>query len=359
MRRITFRILMAFLLTAGLLLSSGSLACEHYPGQVEYEELIQNGYIPPQAGVPGSTGNRLCPLCGAVCIAAEEIPALPEPADHPAAQDGEQPTEGANPSPDAEKPDANPEPQELPAGSGGQQEEKEETLLPVQPETPAGGEGSSGQDSVPAAEQPAAGSSDTASQSALVPQPEQAAVIPPESPGGDESSQPEQPAVVQPENGGQGAEVQPEQPAVIPPENTGKETEVQPEQPAVMPPENGGQGTAGQPESSDQDVPVRLVPIEENPQETAQDSQFPPEAEVSAPAEGAEPAESGGAAAAGASAPVRKDADSGRVRVDSVKPGDFSFRRTHFHPEPGIWAEAAGELIWPVYATPFQQKVKP
>lgn len=31
----------------------------------------------------------------------------------------------------------------------------------------------------------------------------------------------------------------------------------------------------------------------------------------------------------------------------------FTFRRIKMHPEPGIRAEAAGELLWPIYGTPF------
>ena len=32
----------------------------------------------------------------------------------------------------------------------------------------------------------------------------------------------------------------------------------------------------------------------------------------------------------------------------------FPFRRIKMKPKPGLRAEAAGELLWPVYGTPFQ-----
>lgn len=36
------------------------------------------------------------------------------------------------------------------------------------------------------------------------------------------------------------------------------------------------------------------------------------------------------------------------------KPQTFPFRRVKMKPKPGLRAEAAGELLWPVYGTPFQ-----
>ena len=32
----------------------------------------------------------------------------------------------------------------------------------------------------------------------------------------------------------------------------------------------------------------------------------------------------------------------------------FTFRRVKMKPEPGIRAEAAGKLLWPIYGNPFQ-----
>ena len=40
--------------------------------------------------------------------------------------------------------------------------------------------------------------------------------------------------------------------------------------------------------------------------------------------------------------------------IIAPKPQTFPFRRVKMKPKPGLRAEAAGELLWPVYGTPFQ-----
>ena len=40
--------------------------------------------------------------------------------------------------------------------------------------------------------------------------------------------------------------------------------------------------------------------------------------------------------------------------VPAEKPQTFPFRRIKMKPKPGLRAEAAGELLWPVFGTPFQ-----
>ena len=63
-----------------LLLPTGSFAeCEHYPGEVSAGELLLKGYIEPQPGIPGYSGDWCCPICGAVVIRGNPIDPLPDP----------------------------------------------------------------------------------------------------------------------------------------------------------------------------------------------------------------------------------------------------------------------------------------
>ena len=63
----------------------------------------------------------------------------------------------------------------------------------------------------------------------------------------------------------------------------------------------------------------------------------------------------GGSGSAGRSGRTNSGGNSGNGTTDeNNRPQTFPFRRIRMKPKPGIRAEAAGELLWPVYGTPFQ-----
>ena len=60
----------------------------------------------------------------------------------------------------------------------------------------------------------------------------------------------------------------------------------------------------------------------------------------------------GGAARQAGRAKISGSGD--EATVPAEKPQTFPFRRIKMKPKPGLRAEAAGELLWPVFGTPFQ-----
>ena len=52
--------------------------CNHHDEEGRPYGLVPSGYVPPQPGVPGWSGDQCCTACGAVVIRGTEIPALPE-----------------------------------------------------------------------------------------------------------------------------------------------------------------------------------------------------------------------------------------------------------------------------------------
>ena len=58
-------------------------ACEHYTnGIVSGSDLVLSGYVAPQVGVPGYSGDFCCPICWAIAIRGQTLPALEPPTDH-------------------------------------------------------------------------------------------------------------------------------------------------------------------------------------------------------------------------------------------------------------------------------------
>lgn len=53
--------------------------CTHHDDDGRPYGLVPKGYVAPQPGVPGYTGDQCCVVCGAVVIHGSEIPPLPEP----------------------------------------------------------------------------------------------------------------------------------------------------------------------------------------------------------------------------------------------------------------------------------------
>ena len=237
-----FLCLLAAAVLLPLLPSSALTPCEHYPGEVADNELVEANLIPAQPGIDGSV-DLCCPICGQV-VDTDILPALPAAADHPAASDDENPPfvpdaaqqqdPAPAPAPAADsQPPADPEPQAEP-----------EPVQPARPEPPAAQTGQAGS-GVPA-----------------------------------------------------------------------------------------GSGIASQPQADER-----------------------PEAEdtagnVQASSSGSAP--SGNVGAIGNANRANTGGKRGTDRPVGEKPQSFPFRRIKMKPKKGIRAEAPGELLWPVYGTPFQ-----
>ena len=63
---------------------------------------------------------------------------------------------------------------------------------------------------------------------------------------------------------------------------------------------------------------------------------------------------SGGGGAARQAGRAKVSGGGEEASVPEEQPQTFPFRRIKMHPVPGLRAEAAGLLLWPVYGTPFQ-----
>ena len=103
-----------------LFLPSPARACDHCDEDGEPLKYKRSGYVAPQIGVPGYSGDLCCPKCGAVVIPGAVLPALEEPAG---------PSAGTEPRKQPEK-TAKPE---TPART----ERPVQTEKPAKPETPA------------------------------------------------------------------------------------------------------------------------------------------------------------------------------------------------------------------------------
>ena len=133
-----------FFLTAAVLILlpfCPALACEHYDtGLVSGSQLVKRGYIAPQVGVPGYSGDFCCPTCGAVIFSGKEIPALepprnPGPQADPPASDPETNKPAATAKPSATKtPAATKKPSATRKPSGTKQNGTKATDPPATPE---------------------------------------------------------------------------------------------------------------------------------------------------------------------------------------------------------------------------------
>ena len=154
-----------------------------------------------------------------------------------------------------------------------------------------------------------------------------------------EPAEPAQPA--QPEEPVKPAQpVQPAQPA-RPEAPAQPVTPAEPEQPEAPVSRSGG--SAAVPAVDTGSSSPAADPVSEPPKAQEVTVNVPPETASAA---------GGGAARQGGRAKIsggRKEA-----AVPAEKTQAFPFRRMKMKPKPGIRAEAAGELLWPVYGTPFQ-----
>jgi len=145
-------ILLAVLLPAVLLLQpQPATACEHYPDIYTVDELILQGYVEPQVGVPGYSGDFCCPDpdCGEVCIPGYELPAKQPEAPQPAEDDDpeepddpekpgepEKPEEPEGPQ-EPDEPDAQPASGQEEPGTGPQEKEEPPKQPQIAPDRPA------------------------------------------------------------------------------------------------------------------------------------------------------------------------------------------------------------------------------
>ena len=192
-------------------------------------------------------------------------------------------------------------------------------------------------DPLPAeAEHPA--SSDEEIPPASVPA-EQQETVQEQTPQQESSTQSEQPA--QP--------VQPAQPAQ--PEAPAQPvTPAEPAQPEAPASRSGG--AAAVPAADTGSSSPAADPAAEPPKAQEVTVNVPPETASAAGGGGKATGSSGGGAARqGGRAKI---SGGGEEAVPTEKPQTFPFRRIKMKPKPGLRAEAAGELLWPVYGTPFQ-----
>ena len=125
----------------------------------------------------------------------------------------------------------------------------------------------------------------------------------------------------------------------------------QPAQPEAPASRSGG--AAAVPAADTGSSSPAAAPAAEPPKAQEVTVNVPPETASAAGGGGKATGSSGGGAARqGGRAKISGGGE--EAAVPAEKPQTFPFRRMKMKPKPGIRAEAAGELLWPVYGTPFQ-----
>ena len=125
----------------------------------------------------------------------------------------------------------------------------------------------------------------------------------------------------------------------------------QPAQPEAPASRSGG--AAAVPSADTGSSSPAAAPAAEPPKAQEVTVNVPPETASAAGGGGKATGSSGGGAARqGGRAKISGGGE--EAAVPAEKPQTFPFRRMKMKPKPGIRAEAAGELLWPVYGTPFQ-----
>ena len=172
---------------------------------------------------------------------------------------------------------------------------------------------------------------------------EQQETVREQTPQQESSAQPEEPSQpVQPAKPAQPA--QPEAPAQ-------PVTTAEPAQPEAPASRSGG--AASVPAADTCSSSPAAAPAAEPPKAQEVTVNVPPETASAAGGGGKATGSSGGGAARqGGRAKISGGGE--EAAVPAEKPQTFPFRRMKMKPKPGIRAEAAGELLWPVYGTPFQ-----
>ena len=290
-----------------------ALACVHTDsGEVVDEDLLEANLISAQPGVAGSV-DLICPLCHEV-IEHIVFDPLPAEAEHPASSDAEI-TPVSVPVGQQETVQE----QTSQQGSSAQPEEPSQPAEPAQSEVPV--------QSVTTAEPAQPAQPEVLVQSVTTAEPAQPA-------------QPEVP--VQP--------AQPAEPAQseVPVQSVMTAESAQPEAPASR-----SDGSAAVPAADTGSNSPVASPAAEPPKAQEVTVNVPPET-VSAAGGGGKATGSSGGGAARQGGRAKISGGGEEAAVPAEKPQTFPFRRMKMKPKPGIRAEAAGELLWPVFGTPFQ-----
>ena len=324
---------LCFLTAAVLVLllpcASPADGCEH---QFRPTEWILVGYVAPQPGVPGYSGDFCCPNCGAVMQKGQEIAAI----------------EIEEPEPEPDVPAADPDPPaaaDSPAdvGSGEQGETPVTQQEPEQPVT----------QTVTQQEPEQPVTQTVAQQEPEQPVTQTATEQEPEQPVTQTATQqePEQPVTQT------ATEQEPEQPV------TQTATQQEPEQPVTQPVTQADPAQPEEPVQSETAVqpaePQPETQAVESPPETPAEKEASPELPAvvpekqttdSAPASDAAPDTAADAAStANTGNPPVKTTSSRKIVSDQ-----YPYRRVLMNPEPGIRAEAAGVPLQPA-GSPLRQ----
>ena len=224
--------LLAAAVAALLILPSPARACDHTDEDGEPLKYVRSGYVAPQIGVPGFSGDLCCPKCGAVVIPGATLPALEKPA---GAAEGSEPKN--QPEPSGKEPSVQPQ-------EPAQPETPAQPEAPTQPETPAQPEAPTQPETPAQPETPV--QPETPAQPETPVQPETPAQpetpVQPETPTQPETPvQPGIPAGQEPRT----QQEQPAMPAVVPTAVPGNEKKPEQQQPETGPAKTG----AGNPES--------------------------------------------------------------------------------------------------------------
>ena len=308
-----------------------ALACVHTDsGEVVDEDLLEANLISAQPGVAGSV-DLICPLCHEV-IEHIVFDPLPAEAEHPASSDAEI-TPVSVPVGQQETVQE----QTSQQGSSAQPEEPSQPAEPAQSEVPV--------QSVTTAEPAQPAQPEVLVQSVTTAEPAQPAQpeVPVQSVTTAEPAQPAQPEVpVQP--------AQPAEPAQseVPVQSVMTAESAQPEAPASR-----SDGSAAVPAADTGSNSPVASPAAEPPKAQEVTVNVPPET-VSAAGGGGKATGSSGGGAARQGGRAKISGGGEEAAVPAEKPQTFPFRRMKMKPKPGIRAEAAGELLWPVFGTPFQ-----
>jgi len=114
--------------------------CTHHDEDGRPYGLVPRGYVAPQPGVPGYTGDQCCAVCGGVVIRGSELPPLPEPDNREENQKQEEQiapaAEPEAPVVSVERPETRPAEQEVPVVPAIPAVQQSEPAGPAEPEAP-------------------------------------------------------------------------------------------------------------------------------------------------------------------------------------------------------------------------------
>ena len=348
--------------------ASPAAACDHNdPETGDDYPTYMDGYVAPQPGIPGYSGDERCSHCQGIIHKGSPIyvddefydcmdpsPDRPDPRiDNPPAQYGE----GNQPDTDPDQPPANPDQPGNPDN-------------PVTPQNPDNPDNPSG---------PVTPGQDNPQDPPANPETPVTPAVP-ETPGQeDQPAQPDNPVTPeqpvtpgQADSGEQGSDpINPEQP-VIPAQQETKEQPTVPEEPMqpAIPSEPAQQKQDDEPVRPETPVQPADAIQPDEPAAPAEPEQpvIPPQqdnpADPGAPAENPAdsivvPGETDPAASVDAASPAVHQPIRVRGRkMEEPFSEQYPYRRVKMNPEKNIRAKAAGVRIWPAVQTPFQKMLQ-